>query len=246
MGRILSSLGIGAAEVDLVLPKTKVRQGESLDGTIEVVGGDEKQDIEEIYFALQTRYVDEDGDRTVGTVLENKLTESFTISPGEERTMDGTLSIPHRTPISKGNTEVWIRTGLDISVAVDPKDKDLLMVEPSEQIQALLDAFEELGFVLRETENMADPAGRYAPGEAFIQEFEFVPSAGPFADDLDEVEAIPRPSADGVNVFLEIDHDANFLSEITDTDEEKTQFSYSGTDASSVADAVKAAIDDYV
>jgi sporulation-control protein len=203
----LSRIGIGSAEVDTVLERERVQPGDSIPAHIEIEGGSEDQEVDEIELAVMTRYEIETDDGTSYrnvAIHETELTDGFTISEGEERTMDaGEIRVPESTPPTVGKTQVWIYTGLDIDWSVDPKDKDYLEVEPGPYVSAMMDAVEGLGFRLKEVENVK--ASRFGPHE-FAQEYEYRPTSGSrYAHDLDEIELFPTRTGDGLDVVVEVD-----------------------------------------
>ncbi|WP_158059421.1 sporulation protein [Halorussus halophilus] len=233
MKNILSSVGIGAAEVDTILPKTTFRPGETVEAEVEVHGGSTGQDVDDVYFALITSYRTEDG-RKSSVIDKFRLTESFTIEPDEERTFDVEFTIPYSTPTTMGHTDVWVETGLDIDWALDPEDKDYIEVEPSPRLQAVFDAVESLGFTFHTAECQADPHGAFTSRRSFIQEFEFKPRSGPFAGDFDELELVPRESEGELTVHVEIDKRGGLLAEMADMDERRATLTVADADSRSV------------
>ncbi|MCV5925719.1 sporulation protein, partial [Escherichia coli] len=80
------------------------------------------------------------------------LPYAFTIHPGEERTFDVKLDVPWNTPVTIGDAKVWLETGLDVAMALDPTDKDILTVRPDPLMDAILSAFEAQGLRIRQVE----------------------------------------------------------------------------------------------
>lgn len=243
---VLSRIGIGAATVDTKLPST-VTAGESVDATVEVVGGDSEQEIEELYFALETRYERDEGQGTA-VIDRHQLTEGFTIAPDEERSFDVTLDVPRETPITVGRTDVWVETGLDVDWALDPDDTDYLSVEPTGRMQAVFDALDSLGFDLRTARPEATPGGVFATGVPFVQEFEFVPRSGAYRGDLDELEVLFEPGADALGVRLEVDQRGGMLTELSDMDldERFEQLTVTTTDAAEIKEQIRSILDQHV
>jgi sporulation-control protein len=244
MKKVLASIGIGNATVDTVLPSTTVTPGESVDAEVRIEGGDAEQAVDRIELELETRYRTDDGYRE-GTVDRLVLSEGLTIEPGASEVREVTLDIPYHTPVTLGNVQVWVETELDISLAVDPEDKDSLDVQPTPRMQALFDAAEQLGLSLRSAECEADPYGRYV-GRTFYQEFEFRPSGGPFAGDLDELEFVCDPGPDALTVYVEVDRRGGLLSEMAETDETKTSMTVESTDPDEVAQQLRQTVERHV
>lgn len=233
MGRFLQSIGVGSAEVDTVLPTDTISPGQSIDARVDVEGGSSEQEIDEIYFALVTQYRTEDEGYQSAAIDEFEIAEPFTIGDGEEQSMPVTIDVPYRTPLTMGHTDVWIRTGLDIDWAVDPKDKDHIEVRPDARIQALFDAMESMGFSFKDAECKRAVYSTFGD-RTFVQELEFRPFSGEFADDVDEVELLPMPSEDEVTVVVEVDRRGGFFEEVGDFDESKDSYSYTGADAAAI------------
>ncbi|WP_433631527.1 sporulation protein [Halomicrococcus sp. NG-SE-24] len=231
MKEVLSRVGIGSATVDTVLPTTTLTAGESVDAEVHVEGGSTDQEVDAIYFALLTRYETDDSTRT-GVVDKFRVADPFTIEAGERRTFAVTIDVPRDTPVTVGRTNVWLETGLDIDWAVDPDDEDPLQVAPGPRLATVFDALESLGFTVRTAECEAAPGGLFSG--SFVQEIEFVPRSGPFSGRLDELEVVPRPTADSLEVGLEVDRRGGLLSEMSDLDERLTRLRFTDESADEV------------
>ena len=102
-----------------------------------------------------------------------------------------------------------MRTGLDVSGAIDPSDADPIQVSPHPLQQAILEAAQNLGFQLRQVENEYDPR-RGAP-LPFVQQLEFR-SRGRYAGRVEEVELVFKlMSDDALDVLVELDRRARSL-----------------------------------
>ncbi|WP_339104123.1 sporulation protein [Haloterrigena salinisoli] len=225
MKRILSSLGIGAATVDTVLPTT-LTAGDTVDARVDVTGGNDTQAVDGIYFALETRYETDESTRT-GTIDSHRIADSFTIDPDEDRSFSVSIDVPYHTPVTMGKTDVWLDTGLDIDWAVDPDDTDPVEIRPDPLRRTMLDAVESLGFTLR-TANCEASESLFS-SHRFVQEFEFVPRSGPFAGELDELEIVPLPEGDGFDLLVEVDRRGGLLTEHFDADESHERLSLEST-----------------
>lgn len=225
MKRVLSSLGIGSATVDTVLPTT-LTAGESVDARVDVTGGNDTQEVEGIYFALETRYRTDESTKS-GTIDSFRIADPFTIEPDEDRSFSVTIDVPYDTPVTMGNTEVWLDTGLDIDWAIDPDDTDHVEVRPDPLRRDLFDALESLGFSLRTAECEASES--LFADQRFVQEFEYVPRSGPFAGELDELEIVTKPEGNGFDLLIEVDRRGGLLAEQFDADESYERLSLDGT-----------------
>ncbi|MDS0276206.1 sporulation protein [Halomicroarcula sp. S1AR25-4] len=243
MKDVLSRIGIGSARVDTVLPSSTVRAGDAVDAEVHVEGGSTDQDIDAIYFALETEYRTEEG-YADAIVDKWQLTEPFTIGSGEERRFETTIDVPRRTPVTVGSVSVEIETGLDISMAVDPEDEDRIEVRPTERLQAVFDALENVGFSMKSSSCEARPGGIFSTSASFVQEFEFRPQRGEFSGEVDEVEIIPVYDGNGLTVHMEVDRRGGLLSEAMDIDERHTSFTVQDADPAAIEPSLTQAIRD--
>lgn len=216
--KTLASFGIGSARVDSILQHEFLIPGEKANLSIEVYGGASPQEIDNIDVKIYCRYIDEvpansgsnDNDHNGGRmkrvsrdyVLASwKLPYSFSIESGQQRNFEVELDIPINTPVTIGETKVWLETGLDISLAKDPTDKDILTVRPSPLLDGIFSALEEEGLRIRQVECEATK-GFALP---FVQEFEFVPTTGPFHGRWRELEIVAHQHESSLELWFEVD-----------------------------------------
>jgi sporulation-control protein len=220
--KLLASVGIGAAQVDTQLYNDSLYPGEMLEGEVHVTGGEIEQDIDDIYLKVITRYERESGDSTVHeecVLVKHCLSKRFTLQPQEKKVLSFSLQLPYETPVTFGHQPVYLRTGLDIKSALNPRDRDAIAVHPHPLMQKVLNAIENLGFRLAEVDcEYAPHWGKYP----FVQEFEFRPT-GKYRHHLDELEVIFRSSPDELELLLQLDKKARgwkgFLDEAFELDE---------------------------
>jgi sporulation-control protein len=244
MGRILSSIGIGAATVDTVLPDDTVTAGEDVSAEVQIHGGSAEQTVDEIYFALETRYRRDEGS-SVGVVDQFTLTDGFTIGADEERTIPVDIHIPNETPVTYGDVQVWIETGLDIKRAVDPDDTDYISVDPDHYLETLLTAVGELGFDLDQVNVFDDGTAPFETHCGFLQEFEYRPISAAYAEQLDDIELLCHPTPEGVEVAVEVDRAGEPISGWTEVDEHTTTTVVETTDTAAVADELAGLIEKF-
>ncbi|MCU7667121.1 sporulation protein [Bacillus thuringiensis] len=222
--RMKASIGIGAAKVDARLDNHNVVPGEEVTGEVYILGGNIPQEINGAYINIKTKVLKEVDDKKMYsdfTLFRFLVASQFTINSKEEKIIPFSFKFPTESPISLGNTKIWVQTELDIPLAVDPSDKDAIVVNPSISTRIVLDAIDSLGFVLRKTENLSS----YKSSIGLIQEFEYFARSGEFKGLLDELEVIVIPDTYGVKLLLEVDRKVRGLgslfAETFDMDETK-------------------------
>ena len=154
--KILASVGIGAAKVDTILETEHLYPGQKFQAQIIVEGGDVEQQVSGLKLALMTRVKVEsdDGEYFTNHVLEKwRISEQFVIGPGEKKVIPFEARLHSETPITELNAGynhsfVWVETGLDIDLAIDPNDNDTLHIYPNEAVKACMQAMDKLGFSL--------------------------------------------------------------------------------------------------
>lgn len=221
--KLLARVGIGAAQVNTLLRSAQVVPGGVLEGTVEVRGGQVTQEIGEIYLYLATKYKREQDDHTYYEecrLLRHQVSTGFTLMAGEDLAVEFAVPVPVATPLTLGTQEVYVRTGLDVSLAVNPRDWDPLRVVANPLQRLVLDGLASLGFHLHKAEcEYASHRGQPYP---FVQELEFRPS-GTYRQRFDELEVVFRGQGDRLEVLMEIDRRgrglAGLLAEAMDLDE---------------------------
>ncbi|WP_134703418.1 sporulation protein [Ammoniphilus sp. YIM 78166] len=222
--KVKASIGIGSAKVDAKLDQSSFTAGENLTGTLLIQGGTIEQEINGIDLHLVTEVIREVDDKKVKqhtSFVTYRVASGFLIRKGEKKQLPFSFPIPTDTPITLGNSKIWLETALDISLALDPTDQDFITIKPHPAVHTLLEATRSLGFVLRKVENL--PYRRSPIG--LIQEFEFVPTSGSFRGKLDEMELVFFLEPRGIRIMMEIDRKArglvSLLAESLDLDESK-------------------------
>lgn len=246
-------MGIGSATVDAKLKNDHIIAGSNVEGIVEVSGGKVEQHIDGIYMSLVTTYFKEVDDKKVenkAIIGKFRLTGSFTIKPDEVREIPFTFEVPFDAPITAGGTRVWVQTGLDIKLAVDPTDQDFIEIKPFPLMRSFIKAVEDLGFRLRKVQSEQAPA-KLRKRLPFVQEFEYVPVEGEFVGKLDELELIFNASFErNLEVFMEIDKKAKglggFLSEALDLDEKMVRLYLSREDESRLKEKIRHTINQYL
>lgn len=239
MTSVLSRIGIGAAKVETILNQNAAAPGDQIGATVHVEGGNEAQDIDAINLVLMTTYRTDDG-VSIGVLSSQKANEAFTIKPGEKKAFDVRVAIPRQTPLTIGRTNVWLRTGLDIEWALDPRDQDQLQIVPNPHMQTLFEAVENLGFDLHEAECKQVLSGFNL---TFAQELEFKPKRGPYAGHINEIELVMQPGEHSMDVRMEVDARMSGIGGLLGGEtESKRGFSFNELDRESVEKQVEACL----
>lgn len=237
--------GIGAPTVT-TRPSSPVVPGETAEVTVDMEGGKADLEADALYVAVETEYEQEteEGTQHIDTTLHTeKPIGSFTLGADERRTETVEVTVPRETPVTEGHTEVWIEAGLDVGFSADPDDWEYVEVEPSDRMQRVFDAAEELGFGLREAYPEAASGGIFSSGKPFVQELEFVPRRGRYRSELDELELIFDPTEDALTVTVEVDRSGGMLSEMMGADENKDQLVVADQDTEAVTEELAELID---
>lgn len=251
VSKFLASVGIGSAKVDAKLSRSRLVPGETVDGIVQIRGGNVEQNIDSIYLSLFTSYELKKDDQRIKTQTEigrYQLTQPLPIRPNEVKEIPFSFQLPLDTPLTLGKTKVWIKTGLDIKNAVDPVDHDYVTIVPPPLVSAILETVKRLGFRLRNAD-CEQAKGIFRRRLPFIQEFEFVPVGGPFRGKLDELELVFFPQPDGVEVLMEVDRKARgfvgLLAEAMDLDESLVRLFVTDRDVPQLTEIMYSAIARY-
>ncbi|WP_267639560.1 sporulation protein [Haloarchaeobius amylolyticus] len=241
MRRVLSSVGIGAATVDTVLPRNKVTPGTELTLTVEVDGGDADQQVDGISFAFVTRYWAGTSHATA-VIDSTTAAEDFTIAAGSHRTIEVDVTVPAATPVTVGSTNVWLKTGLDIDWSIDPTDRDSITVDPDPYRQAFFDAADALGYAFDEAD--CKEAHTVDPARPFVQEFDFVPQSDEYADSGD-LEAVFVPDDDGLTAVVQVEPEGG-IEDFEEFAAESSEFTITDPDPDTVAETLDDVLADHV
>ena len=251
--KVLASIGIGNATVDTKLHRERLTAGDVVSGVVEVVGGNAEQQVDTIYLTLYTTFIKEVNDNKVydkAVVERYTVSEPFTIGPREVREIPFSFDLPYITPLTRGKTKVWIQTELDIKLAVDPTDKDMIQVLPSPLAANVLEAIRHLGFRMVSADCERAPYKLKTP-MSFIQEFEFSARNTPYARYLDELElTFINQSANHVELLLQIDRKARgiggLFAEALDIDETFVRLIFDRNDFNSIETVLRQTIEKYM
>ncbi|MCR8642222.1 sporulation protein [Paenibacillus sp. N1-5-1-14] len=247
--KMLAKVGIGSAEVDTLLEKDSYVPGEEVSGVVRLKGGSVDQKVDRIYIQLMTRYIRESDDKKYTEhycLAKVNVTGAIDLKSGEQMEIPFSFSLPLETPVTYSGQPVWLHTGLDIEVAVDPSDKDGIEVKPHPYMEVVFQAVQSLGFRFR---TATCEYSRYGHGVPFEQEFEFLPGSS-FSSRIKELELVMTVDQGGIHVRVEIDRKARGLSGIfeqaLDMDERHGKVYFSASDLRSGPETVARTLESWI
>lgn len=224
--KLMRAFGVGGPSVDTVLTNPNTRPGLSLDGEVNITGGDHLVNIEYVALGLVTRVEAETagGGEYEGLVEFARLdvAGAFSLEPGAQRSIPFTFPIPWETPITDiygqrlRGMVMGLRTELAVAKAVDKGDLDLVQVHALPAQERILDAFAKIGFRFKNADLERGHIAGVHQTLPFYQEIEFYP-AGAYAQRINEVEVTFVTSPTHVDVFMEFDKRGGFLRPGPDT-----------------------------
>ncbi|PTM56419.1 sporulation protein [Desmospora activa] len=197
--KALASLGVGAAKVDTRLETSQFQPGDTVRGEVLIRGGHVDQRVDDIYLYLMVHYLK--NDKKIAYVLEEfKLSESFSIQAREYQIIPFQIRLPYHTPMSCGRFPIYLKTGLEMKLSVDPTDLDRIEVFPHRTVEKILGEMERSGFIMYQVYNEFSQQCKQLP---FLQIFQFRP-AERYHGYLDEM-----------NLFFDVDsHEVHMDVEI--------------------------------
>ncbi|MBW3696828.1 sporulation protein [Vibrio sp. T187] len=217
LNKLKASLGIGAAKVDTVLDNVEVFQGEEITGQVHILGGDVEQQIDAINIVLNTEVKVESEDSvsyqnfSLGNI---QAVEPFVIQPGEVKQIPFRLKLHDETPVTALNTKknqchVWLETTLDIDFAIDPKDRDFVIIKPLPVVQKVIQGIEDSGMTMvkADVEKGFLKGNNFASRSGCYQEIEF--RSGGFMNKK-EIELSFIVDGSMIHCLAEIDRSMSF------------------------------------
>lgn len=215
--KLLASIGIGKAKVDAILLTDSMQPGEAFDVEVVIKGGDVEQELNALELAIMAtaKAEKEVNDETVkynkSVVLQHWVQDlNLVVQPNEEIVKQFTLELHPETPITgvgnNNRSKVWLQTGLDIKNGIDGSDKDPLMIMPTNNQMAILQAVESMGYSLFKVDIEAGgvQAHGFSSALACYQEFEFKPQSSSFFG-TKELEVTLVNNGHSTGVLLELD-----------------------------------------
>ncbi|WP_028400299.1 sporulation protein [Ectobacillus panaciterrae] len=197
--KFLARLGKGAATVDLRFENRPYRAGETVQGEVILQGGEAEQNINHVSVRLIMSLAAKEG-TVMREVTAISLSGALIIRPKEQRVIPFTYTIPVSLPLSRGTVSYYFDTHLDIEAGVDRTDVDPLIIEAPQEVQAVFQALESIGFREKPRSGKLDKYG---------QEFSFFP-AHAFTGHVNELELRFAYEESGLRIWLEVDCPSTF------------------------------------
>ncbi|MEW4368540.1 sporulation protein [Paenibacillus kandeliae] len=203
--KMLARVGVGAAKIDTVVEQREYYPNGEIRGVVYIQGGNVDQEVGTIYIEVMTQYIREEDDKKHHvnyTIAKHRVSERMIVKSGHKTEVPFSFILPPQTPLTLGNQKVWLHTGLDIEMSMDPTDQDYIVVKPHPYMDTVLEATELLGF--RFKASSVEYASRAPFGVPYIQEIEFYPGAD-FRGQITELELMMAFRGDGLQVLVEVD-----------------------------------------
>ncbi|MRI32431.1 sporulation control protein Spo0M [Endozoicomonas sp. OPT23] len=211
--KLLASVGIGGAEVDTIVNSQQVQPGGVLSVTVVIKAGDAEQEVSGLQLNLmaQTKYQTDNGEAYRNQVLQSwSIEDKLVLKPGDRHEIPMELQLHSETPITHlpcrdNQSQVWLETGLEVDLAIDPSDTDPLVITPTPTMMNCLEAMERCGLrmVKADIEHGGLRGNGFQSTIGCYQELEYRPEG--WLTTLNEVELsfVARPGV--VHVLAEVD-----------------------------------------
>ena len=121
----MSLLGIGAARIDLILPKDSYKPGEDINGTFLIKGGTIEQKIRRIDCDL-VMMVESTGEELV--IDSTTILTSKKINSEETNKSPFTFTLPDTVPITTKDISYRFKTRLTFNEGVESRDQDTIKI----------------------------------------------------------------------------------------------------------------------
>ncbi|MDH4618392.1 sporulation protein [Brevibacillus sp. AY1] len=199
--KIMAKMGIGAARIDLRLDRPGYRMGETATGIIRIEGGNVEQRIIDLRVNLLMK-VSVRGQDVIKQVESFPVKSQFTVQPKPAvQEIPFSFELPDGLAISTPSVQYNLQTKLDVEMAVDPTDMDLITILPPEPVDRVLQA------LVRNDFRQKPQSGRLTP---YGQEFSFFPGAD-LGVPLKELEVIFFATPEELRLLIELDLANGFM-----------------------------------
>jgi sporulation-control protein len=211
--KLIGAFGVGGPSVDTVLSNPNTRPGLSLDGQVNITGGDRDVTIDHVTLGLVTQVEVEGGDSEFRSTVEFHrvpVSGGFHLTAGTNKNIPFQIPVPWETPVTdvygqrlRGMT-LGLRTELAVAKAVDKGDVDAVSVHPLPAQELILAALDRLGFRFKSADLEQGHLRGVHQSLPFYQEIEFF-AAPQYAHACNELELTFVANPHTVDVILEVD-----------------------------------------
>lgn len=204
-----STLGIGGTKVDTIINTTYTYPGGIVEGVVNIVGGQVKQDISGIVLEVMTTYdkgIAAKKDTIVDCIQTATIPINRTVNPNENLEVPFSFILSENCPVTTNRNPIWVASQLEIEMAVDSKDRDYITVQATDEMNNIITAVENMGLRAREINSIeCDLKKSYYN---FVQKFQFIVVDGVFKGEFDELEISFFKDNYGLCIFIDIDRGA--------------------------------------
>ncbi|WP_421617269.1 sporulation protein [Brevibacillus sp. TJ4] len=193
--KLMAKFGVGAAKIDLRLDGQGYRLGETMTGVIRIEGGNVEQRIVDLKVALLMK-VSLRGKEVIKTVETYPVKSNFTVQPNPAvQEIPFSFQVPAGLAVTAPSVSYNLQTKLDVEMAVDPTDMDLVVILPPEPVERVLQALERSDFRQKPDSGKLTQYG---------QEFSFFPGSD-VGLPLKELSAIFFAGPEELRMLVELD-----------------------------------------
>lgn len=199
--KLMAKIGVGAAKIDLRLDRQGYRLGETATGVIRIEGGNVEQRIVDLRVTMLMK-VSVRGQEVIKQVESFPVKSSFTVQPKPAvQEIPFSFQVPEGLAISTPAIQYNLQTKLDVEMAVDPTDMDLLVILPPEPVERVLQALE------RNDLRQKPDSGKLTQ---YGQEFSFFPGSD-LGIPLKELDVIFFTGPEELRMLVELDLAGGFM-----------------------------------
>ena len=199
--KFMAKFGVGAAKIDLLLDGRGYRLGETVTGVIRIEGGSVEQRIADLRINLLMK-VWIKGKEVIRQVASFPVKSNFTVQPQPAvQEIPVSFQVPEGLAMSTPSIQYNLQTKLDVELAFDPTDMDLIEILPPEPVERVLQA------LVRNDFRQKPDSGKLTP---YGQEFSFFPGKD-LGVPLRELEVVFFAAPGELRMLVELDLANGFM-----------------------------------
>ncbi|WP_088105512.1 sporulation protein [Halalkalibacter urbisdiaboli] len=123
--KYMSLIGVGSAQIDLILPKTTYKTGEQIHGYYLIKGGTIEQQIKRIDCDL---VMSDDLHDTETIIDSTSFLTTQLIYSGERNKISFQFTLPKHTKRSSKHISYYFKTTLTFNEGVESRDEDMIRI----------------------------------------------------------------------------------------------------------------------